>query len=450
MASAEKISRKSDTGNGKDQCWPDFDTEFTKLLQPDNPVAVSLRAFLRRTLGAFRLLGFYSEMEVLSEVYIRGHRLIHDQCTTIDNPSAWVRKTAHNVIREWSRKGQHSIPLDYEVIDDREENLSYRLALEEEVAILYKVRQSLTKEEQRLLTLRIDKNLSWREIAGIYAEEGNPITESALRQQKTRILKHLRRIYHALRPLTDFESNQSAESYKEQPMIVPNEPESTLVDHDVRRTDRMRRVYAMEPEPMNPIDSSDQTLRSGRLPFRTDPETHGKIALAAQQAGKSINAWMEEVLSREANDRLGYSSSEEKITSGNIRDLFENPEALVSLIDVLAKFLKDDDPYTLLRFGSALKKMLIGLDAILPFLQRDGESIVWTDLVSGSGREESVYRLATIMAPLLQGNNPSHTLQLWKALKKFMVGLDSVKPFLIEDETKTSVSFIKAIFMKLA
>jgi predicted HicB family RNase H-like nuclease len=35
---------------------------------------------------------------------------------------------------------------------------------------------------------------------------------------------------------------------------------------------------------------------SGRLPFRTTPETHRKIALAAARAGKSINAWMEEVL----------------------------------------------------------------------------------------------------------------------------------------------------------
>ncbi len=35
---------------------------------------------------------------------------------------------------------------------------------------------------------------------------------------------------------------------------------------------------------------------SGRLPFRTTPENHRKIALAAARAGKSINAWMEEKL----------------------------------------------------------------------------------------------------------------------------------------------------------
>ena len=35
---------------------------------------------------------------------------------------------------------------------------------------------------------------------------------------------------------------------------------------------------------------------SGKLPFRTSPEHHRKIYLAASQAGKSINAWMDEVL----------------------------------------------------------------------------------------------------------------------------------------------------------
>ena len=35
---------------------------------------------------------------------------------------------------------------------------------------------------------------------------------------------------------------------------------------------------------------------SGKLPFRTTPDRHRKIFLAAKKAGKSINAWMDEVL----------------------------------------------------------------------------------------------------------------------------------------------------------
>ncbi|MEO0841444.1 MAG: type II toxin-antitoxin system HicB family antitoxin [Cyanobacteria bacterium J06643_5] len=36
---------------------------------------------------------------------------------------------------------------------------------------------------------------------------------------------------------------------------------------------------------------------SGKLPFRTTSEHHRKIFIAASKAGKSINAWMDEVLS---------------------------------------------------------------------------------------------------------------------------------------------------------
>ena len=44
---------------------------------------------------------------------------------------------------------------------------------------------------------------------------------------------------------------------------------------------------------------------SGKLPFRMTPEHHRKIALAAAQAGKSINAWMDDVVTQAADTVLG-------------------------------------------------------------------------------------------------------------------------------------------------
>lgn len=35
---------------------------------------------------------------------------------------------------------------------------------------------------------------------------------------------------------------------------------------------------------------------SGRLPYRTSPERHRRIALVAAREGKSINAWIDETL----------------------------------------------------------------------------------------------------------------------------------------------------------
>jgi len=44
---------------------------------------------------------------------------------------------------------------------------------------------------------------------------------------------------------------------------------------------------------------------SGKLPFRTSPDHHRLIHLAATKMNKSINAWMDEVLTKSAEQILG-------------------------------------------------------------------------------------------------------------------------------------------------
>ena len=51
-------------------------------------------------------------------------------------------------------------------------------------------------------------------------------------------------------------------------------------------------VAELEEDPDKPF--------SGNLPFRTTPQRHHQIFLAAKKANKSINAWMDEVLAKEA------------------------------------------------------------------------------------------------------------------------------------------------------
>jgi len=48
---------------------------------------------------------------------------------------------------------------------------------------------------------------------------------------------------------------------------------------------------------------------SGKLPFRTSPERHRQLFLTATKSGKSINAWMDEVLAKAADDFIKTSSS---------------------------------------------------------------------------------------------------------------------------------------------
>lgn len=48
------------------------------------------------------------------------------------------------------------------------------------------------------------------------------------------------------------------------------------------------------------IGKEPQKAYSGQMMFRVDPEVHRKAALAAELAGKSLNAWAEEVLAKAA------------------------------------------------------------------------------------------------------------------------------------------------------
>lgn len=47
---------------------------------------------------------------------------------------------------------------------------------------------------------------------------------------------------------------------------------------------------------------------SGKLPFRTSPERHRQLFLAATKSGTSINAWMDEVLAKAADEFIKTSS----------------------------------------------------------------------------------------------------------------------------------------------
>jgi RNA polymerase sigma-70 factor (ECF subfamily) len=57
---------------------------------------------------------------------------------------------------------------------------------------LAEVRRTLTPEEQTLLILRVDRNLSWTEIAHVMAEDGVALDDAALRKRFERLKERLR------------------------------------------------------------------------------------------------------------------------------------------------------------------------------------------------------------------------------------------------------------------
>ena len=54
-----------------------------------------------------------------------------------------------------------------------------------------RLRRRLSADEQTLLVLRLDRGLSWREVALVLTEEGKPVDEAALRKRFERLKERL-------------------------------------------------------------------------------------------------------------------------------------------------------------------------------------------------------------------------------------------------------------------
>ena len=58
----------------------------------------------------------------------------------------------------------------------------------------WKLRESLDSEEQTLLTLRLEKDMPWEEVAEVMRADGEPTTTAALRERFERLMEKLRRL----------------------------------------------------------------------------------------------------------------------------------------------------------------------------------------------------------------------------------------------------------------
>lgn len=181
---------------------------------------------------------------------------------------------------------------------------------------------------------------------------------------------------------------------------------------------------------------------SGNLHVRIDPDVHRRIYRVASQENKKLTAWVEEILSNAANDALGYESDRVDITSPAIRNLIEDPDHAVALIETIIPVLKEDNAFFILRFNAALKKLLIGLDAILPFFQNGKVEIPAHFVKHLTKASEPSIQLVAAIAPFLkQGENYS-LQQFIVALKKLLLGLDAVHPFLKDDPTTSALEIV--------
>ncbi|MCU0523821.1 MAG: type II toxin-antitoxin system HicB family antitoxin [Elainella sp. Prado103] len=121
---------------------------------------------------------------------------------------------------------------------------------------------------------------------------------------------------------------------------------------------------------------------SGKLPFRTTPEIHRDIYIAASRADRSINAWMEDILSqaarrlnsspqvKPAEENLEYSIAEYRFLLTRLQEkinrlqgaiephLSQRPEAFSVLLSQIKPILKDKELPELIEKVEIIRKRL--------------------------------------------------------------------------------------------
>ncbi|MBI5067088.1 MAG: sigma-70 family RNA polymerase sigma factor [Deltaproteobacteria bacterium] len=107
----------------------------------------------------------------------------------------WALRLACNAARNqrdeaWRRRGRRFATGEASAIAEEVRTRSVvRVELQRQA--LDRLRQALSVEEQSLLVLRLDQQLSWNEVADVLAEEGKPAEPAALMKRYERIKERL-------------------------------------------------------------------------------------------------------------------------------------------------------------------------------------------------------------------------------------------------------------------
>lgn len=182
-----------------------FDREFQIMLDSSSSIGCMMLSYIERSLAQFGLKNSFQAHEILIEAYVRGCKLI-DSGEPINNPVAWTKKTTFNVIREHSRDRKRLVQAENQQIDKHiNQPLEPVEDFSEDYKLIMQAFSRLTLEEQELLTLKVIKKLSWKQISEYLYQKDNKniLPENNLRKKKERILKRLHQIYHSLKSSTN-------------------------------------------------------------------------------------------------------------------------------------------------------------------------------------------------------------------------------------------------------
>ena len=108
---------------------------------------------------------------------------------------AWTFRLAWNAAinmrnEAWRRRGRRLVTAEVSALADEVRTRS-SLRVERQRQALDRLRETLTDEEVSLLALRIDQELSWAEIAQVFASGGEPVEAATLMKRFERLKDRL-------------------------------------------------------------------------------------------------------------------------------------------------------------------------------------------------------------------------------------------------------------------
>jgi DNA-directed RNA polymerase specialized sigma24 family protein len=135
--------------------------------------------------------------DVFTEATIRGVVKITQKLEPIDNPRAWLRITAVNILREEARAISQENQLTDKDLDKYEiSQPEYKDTLNEAPEKALKAFQSLSKSDKRIIAYRLIQKMRYCEIQRLSAYENVEI--ATLRKQYSRAIKHLKAAFKHL------------------------------------------------------------------------------------------------------------------------------------------------------------------------------------------------------------------------------------------------------------
>jgi DNA-directed RNA polymerase specialized sigma24 family protein len=179
----------------------EFGAKVSDLLHPYNPQGKSLKRFIQKHLQQWYLNSSDAE-DVLHEAILQGLRYTRKTGEKIPNPAPWLRVTSLRILQNRVRQTirQEKLPEALGLITPATSNDPVDLLeLEDLLTQISLSRQTLSEEDQEILTLYFDQEKTYEQIKSYYErKDGQLINLPTIRKRISRAKERAFKAFHEL------------------------------------------------------------------------------------------------------------------------------------------------------------------------------------------------------------------------------------------------------------